>query len=76
MIITQDLKPDSQLYTIGASILEGLRSVSCQTIEAFDLYELVNKIVPLSLNTFFLGLDWLFLLGAVEERDGLILRCF
>jgi hypothetical protein len=76
MIITKDLKPESQIYPIGAYILGQLKNIPDNTIEAFELYERVNQSYSTSLNMFFLGLDWLFLIDAIKEKNGVILKCF
>lgn len=76
MIITKEIRPENQIYPIGAFILGQLKNIPEDKIEAFELYELVNRLKPISLNTFFLGLDWLFLIDAVKEQDGVVLKCF
>ena len=76
MIINKDIKPEFQLYSVGAAILNQLIDSNQEDIEAFELYILAKEAHPLSLNTFFLALDWLFIIGAVEERNGMIVKCF
>jgi len=76
MIINKDLKPEFQLYTVGAAILNQLRDTDQEDVETFELYTLAKEAHPLSLNTFFLALDWLFIIGAVQERNGMIVKCF
>jgi hypothetical protein len=76
MIITKDIRPEHQVYPIGAYILDKLIDIHEDTIEAFDLYELVKQSKSISPSMFFLGLDWLFLMNAIKEKNGVILKCF
>jgi ABC-3C biological conflict system middle component len=76
MIINKDIKPEFQLYPIGAAILSQLKATEQEDIQIFDLYKLVKEAHSLSLNTFFLALDWLFIIGAVDENNGMIVKCF
>ncbi|QDT96264.1 ABC-three component system middle component 6 [Gimesia aquarii] len=76
MIISKDIKPERQIYRLGAMLLEVLQGTSGSVIELFDLYQLVNRQETISLNAFFITVDWLFLLGAITNDKGRIVKCF
>lgn len=75
MIITKDIKPESQLYAVGAIIISVINELPTRKIEAFELYEIITQQTSVSLNTFFLGIDWLYLLGILEDSNGAIVKC-
>ncbi|MDP8208046.1 MAG: hypothetical protein P9L92_15385 [Candidatus Electryonea clarkiae] len=76
MIIGRDIKPERQIYHLGALLLEVLQATPNRTIELFDVFELMNSHETVSVNAFVLTLDWLFLLGAITNDKGRIEKCF
>lgn len=67
MIIDNVSGPQKSLYVIGASILSVLREStekSIDPIRLFDRFHSSNSKV--SLNYFYFGLDWLYLLNVIE----------
>lgn len=77
MIISQDIHPQRDLYYLGAMVLEYLgQSKEDQLFDYLEIYGALNKDLSMSLNTYSLTLDWLFLLEAIEYNDGGIRKCF
>lgn len=76
MIIGKDIKPERQIYHLGALLLEVLQDIPSKTIELFDVFEHMNSHKTVSVNAFILTLDWLFLLGAITNDRGRIVKCF
>jgi len=76
MIIGKDIKPERQIYHLGALLLEGLQGTPDRNIELFDVFERMNSHETVSVNAFILTLDWLFLLGAIANDRGRIVKCF
>jgi len=76
MIISKDIKPERQIYRLGALLLEVLQSTPNRNIELFDIFEHMNSHETVSVNAFILTLDWLFLLGAFTNDRGCIVKCF
>jgi len=76
MIISKDIKPERQIYHLGALLLEVLQSNLNKNIELFEVFEHMNRHETISVNAFILTLDWLFLLGAITNDRGRIVKCF
>lgn len=71
MILARDSRPEDTLYCIGAWILDALLRSSAkggfmQTEAVYDVLRAEHRISPTS---FQLGIDWLFLLSAVEKNE-------
>lgn len=71
MIVDGDKHPERNIYFIGAKQLELLRSKKSAEHDILDLFEKYNKksLIKISFDYHLLGLDWLFLLGAVQVND-------
>ena len=76
MIISKDIKPERQIYHLGAMLLKVLHDTPSGNIEVFDLFEHMNNNETVSVNAFIFTLDWLFLLGAITNDRGLVVKCF
>lgn len=76
MIVGNDIKPERQIYRLGALLLEVLQNTPNRAIELFDVFEHMNSHENVSVNAFMLTLDWLFLLGAIANDRGRIIKCF
>jgi len=76
MIIDKDIKPERQIYHLGALLLEILQDTPKRSFELFDVFEHMNSNEIVSINAFILTLDWLFLLGAITNDNGSITKCF
>ncbi len=76
MIVSKDIKPERHLYRLGALFIDIFDKIPEKRIETFNLFEKINQSETVSLNMYFLTLDWLFLLGAITITNGLIEKCF
>lgn len=77
MIINSNITPDRDLYYLGGKVIEVLVSNEEQEIDYFDLFQRVNSELKISLNLYTLVLDWLFIIGVINNAEnGLIKKCF
>ena len=77
MIVNKNITPDRDLYYLGGKVIEVLISNVSKEVEYFDLYQKINKELNISINLYTLVLDWLFIIGAVNNAEnGLIRKCF
>jgi hypothetical protein len=76
MIIGKDIKPERQIYHLGGLLLEILQDTPNRNLKLFDVFEHINRRETVSMNAFILTLDWLFLLGAITNDNGHIIKCF
>ena len=76
MIIGKDIKPERQVYHLGALLIEVLQDIPNRNIKLFDVFEHINSYETVSVNAFILTIDWLFLLGAITNDRGHIVKCF
>jgi hypothetical protein len=76
MIIGKDVNPQNNVYHIGAKIIQVLNSYDRPSIDYFEVFNDLNKLDKVSFNLFSLGLDWLYLLGVVDNNDGQLKKCF
>jgi hypothetical protein len=74
---TKHLPSDRALLTVGArvlSVLDEPRTVSALWDRIRLKRELRDKRAPMSYDWFVLALDLLFLMGAIDFRDGVVRR--
>lgn len=76
MLIDSDIKPDRQLYALGATLLGILKHEIGHSVNIYDLHEAFRERTSMGAESFFLALDWLFLLGVVEMDEGGLRKCF
>lgn len=76
MILGKDINPQRKVYYLGAIIIEALKSSKSKENDFFALYQYVNRKEKISINLFTLTLDWLFILGLVDNKNGFIYKCF
>ncbi len=76
MILGKDIHPQRKIYYLGAIVIEILKSTGNKGNDFFSLYQQVRKKENISMNLFALTLDWLFILGLIENKKGLIQKCF
>lgn len=75
MLLPQDINPTNSLYFAGGLILEKVESQN--SFEFFDLFNRTKESRNISLQSFILALDWLFLLGVISmDKKGKITKCF
>ncbi len=67
MIIADLSEPQKSLYVIGANILTAFNNIEKKLIDPLELYEIFEADnESISISYFYFGLDWLFLVNAVE----------
>ncbi|WP_394350663.1 ABC-three component system middle component 6 [Mucilaginibacter aquatilis] len=77
MLLPKDTNPINSIYFNGGNILNTLISIRGKRIDFFKLYEKVKSSNEISLQTYILTLDWLYLLGSIKLDDnGKIVKCF
>mgnify|MGYP003111663248 FL=1 len=76
MIIGKEVSPQNNVYHIGAKIIQVLKTYDSDSINYFEVYSDLNKIEKVSINLFSLALDWLYLLGVIDNKEGQLKRCF
>lgn len=69
MLLPIDIKPENSIYYYGAVILETLKELD-NIIDIVSLYHLIKKKKNISLNSFSLTLDWLYLIDSVKVDEG------
>ena len=68
MIVRNDIKPDSNIYYLGAVFISHLKQY--QIIKLENFIKVINIEIPsISINNIFYTLDWLYLLGLIELTD-------
>ncbi len=76
MIVDRDTVPEQKLYFIGALIIDLLRQVN-DSVDLLSLYEsYLKKHGDIVITKFLLVMDWLFIIGVVESKNGEIKACF
>ena len=76
MIISRDMNPEREIYYLGAMIIDLLSTNPKDQISFFDVFGQLNERGKVSINLFALTLDWLFMLGIVNLRNGNVEKCF
>ena len=76
MIVSKDTNPERELYYLGALVIEVLRNAPQSRVDFFDAFQQLNDQEKVSMNLFALTLDWLFILGVINSKDGYVERCF
>jgi len=74
MLLPIDMKPENSLYYYGSIVLEKLYSTGTQDI--LTLYQSVKECVPISIFSYSLTLDWLYMINAViVNQEGSVTLC-
>lgn len=77
MIVSKDINPERDFYYLGAKTIEVLSSFDIKKVDFFSVFNAVKTSEDISINLFTLTLDWLFLIGAIENsQKGFITKCF
>ena len=77
MIISKDINPERDFYYLGAKTIEILSSSDDNPLDFFTVFETLKSSEDISLNLFILTLDWLFIIGAINNsQKGYIVKCF
>ncbi|MBF0274193.1 MAG: hypothetical protein HQK84_03065 [Nitrospinae bacterium] len=75
MILGKDIQPERKLYYLGAIVLEIIRNAPEKKLRFFDIFQELKQQENISMNLFSLTLDWLFLLGAINNNEDGIEIC-
>jgi len=77
MLLENDTSPNKTLYYLGSEVMSVLSNFSDDKVDFFDLYQKVNEKEQLSMSLFVLVLDWLYILGLVQQNvRGDLQKCF
>lgn len=77
MIVNKDINPKRDVYYLGAKTIEILSAEKNKVVDFFDVFQKLNASEHISINLFILTLDWLYLIGSIEElQKGKIVKCF
>ncbi len=77
MIVSKDVNPEKDFYYLGAKVIEILSSENGDTVDFFDIFQKLNLSEEISINLYSLTLDWLYLLGVIDNSEkGNIKKCF
>jgi hypothetical protein len=76
MIVNKDTNPERDVYYLGAKIIEIIDDEP-EHVDFFYLYRKVQLNERISMNLYSLTLDWLYIIGAIENSGkGNIRKCF
>lgn len=79
MIVSIDVKPDKNIYVMGAKIVAALRKSRFKVISLSSLYDQLNSSeeTKISIDNLVLAIDWLYILGLVDaDVSGDVRICF
>ncbi|HBG28850.1 MAG: hypothetical protein A2Y10_03710 [Planctomycetes bacterium GWF2_41_51] len=76
MIVSRDTRPERKLYYIGSLAIDIMRNSPKKDFDFFDIFQKINNYEKISMNLFALTMDWLFLIGAINDNNGQIKKCF
>ena len=77
MIVSKDINPERDFYYLGAKTIDILSSSQTKKMDFFDVFNTLKLTEDISLNLFTLTLDWLFILGVIDNsQKGYIVKCF
>ncbi|MBW1650846.1 MAG: hypothetical protein JRJ44_09290 [Deltaproteobacteria bacterium] len=77
MLLSVNIKPDKDVYYLGAKVIEILNEADGNRIDFFDAFQKLNSIEKISMNLFVLSVDWLYILGVIKQsNDKYIEKCF
>ncbi|HAN76754.1 MAG TPA: hypothetical protein DCQ31_02700 [Bacteroidales bacterium] len=77
MLLSTNIKPDKDVYYLGAKVIEILSEASSNKIDFFDTFHKLNSIEKISMSLYILTLDWLYIIGIVKQsNDKYLEKCF
>lgn len=75
MLLPDNIQPEYSIYYNGYILLNELKNKDKQMF--FDLFQNVKNINDMSLSTFILSLDWLYIMNIAQiDERGEIKLCF
>lgn len=77
MLLPKDINPTNTVYYNGALALSVLEGSGNTKFDFLELYSKVRLRKDISLQSYVLSLDWLFILGSIKlDHNGKIEKCF
>ncbi|MCO7226629.1 ABC-three component system middle component 6 [Pleionea sp. CnH1-48] len=76
MILGKDVHPEQKLYYWGALVIEFLNDTTELNHNYYNIYENIKEKYGISIESFSLTLDWLYILGVIDNDKGKIRKCF
>ena len=77
MLLPKDISPKYSLYYYGGIVSQNLIQIEGDSVDFLELFERSRKQEDISLQSFVLTLDWLYLLGVISlDRKARIKKCF
>ena len=76
MIIGKDIHPERKVYYWGALILEILNSWDGPEADYLSVFEAMRSNHDITAEVFTLALDWLFIINAIKNENGMLKKCF
>lgn len=74
MLLPDNVRPELSIYYNGYIVLQELKNKYNQPI--FELYQSVKNKSNMSISTFVLSLDWLYLIDmAILNQEGIVELC-
>ena len=73
MLIPDNIRPENSLYYNGGKVLEVM--LSEKKLSIGELYVYLREKMDISIATLLLSLDWLYLIGCLEVKDGEVILC-
>ena len=67
MLLPDNIKPELSIYYIGSQILSVLKDN--RSLPLINLFQKLRERMSVSLQSFVLGLDWLYLINAAEVNE-------
>ena len=53
-----------------------LKEESPETISVLNMFEQINRQERVSYHAFSMAMNWLYLIGAIELKNGALIKCF
>jgi len=77
MIVSKDINPERDCYYLGAKVIEILANSESKEFDFFEVFQKINTSEKVSVGLFALTLDWLYLIGVLDNlENGGLKKCF
>lgn len=77
MILGRDINPERNIYYIGGLVIEALKQKNDNEYDFLELFSLIDDNEDkISINSYSIALNWLFILGVIKNEKGSIKKCF
>lgn len=73
MIMPNNIDPKYSLYYIGGLILKTIKKEKIKFVTVDELYMYISKDYMISYQLVILSLDWLFMINAIQFKEGEII---